>query len=152
MKYFLITFLLLGACQFHPLFENKEVQDVCVAPIPEAFGYQLQNELKKYFVTPTACTYTLQVTTPLMSLSDQSISNKDLITMQRVQGTVSYSLLDAKKKTLLKNSATATGSSAVVQNPYATVVSVEKTQDNLIPILAQKIALHISAYLNGLHQ
>lgn len=152
MKYILVSFLLLAACQFHPLFNDKVVDNVCVASIPDAFGYKLRTELKKYFSESAGCTYTLQVTTPKMSLSDQSISNKDLVTMQRVQATTSYKLLNTKKTTLLENSITADGSSAVVQNPYSTVISVEKTENNLIPILAQKIALHITAYLDGLKE
>ena len=149
MKYVLMSFLFLTACQFQPLFGDSEARNVCVAPIAEASGYQLRQELEKYFVPDGACTYTLQVSTPAMSLSDQSISNKDLVTMQRISGSVSYTLFDKDKKSILKSSAAADGSSAVVINPYATVTSVEKTQDNLIPILAQKIALHVTAFLNG---
>ena len=146
MKYILASFLFLTACQFQPLF--GEVQhNVCVDPIPEAAGYQLRQELQKYF-TSTSCEYTLHVTKPIMSLSDKSISNKDLVTIQRVSSSVSYTLFDRNKKSLLKSSASTDGSSAVVQNPYATVTSVEKTEANLIPILAQRIALHVTAFLN----
>ena len=81
-------------------------------------------------------------------MSDQSISNSDFITMQRVQSSASYKLLDANKKVVLSNSTSAQGSSAVVTNPYSTVVSFENTQNNLIPILAEQIALHVTAHLD----
>ena len=152
MKYLIVPFLLLTACQFHPLYNSSVIQDVCVDPIPEASGYQLRQALQKHFPSTSKCQYTLKVSTPHMSMSDQSISNSDFITMQRVQSSASYKLLDTNKKVVLSNSTSAQGSSAVVTNPYSTVVSFENTQNNLIPILAEQIALHVTAHLDRKNQ
>ena len=148
MKYQLFLCLFLSACSFHPLYENHVADGVCVASIPEAAGYQLKQELEKHFPSTSECHYTLKVSTPSFSLSDQSISNKNFITMQRIRSSVSYKLLDSQKQSVLSNTLTADGSSAVVTNPYATVVSVDKTEQNLIPNLANQIALHVTSYLN----
>ena len=152
MKYIYIPFLLLTACQFHPLYNTSTDQHVCVGSIAEASGYQLKQELQKYFPNTSDCLYTLQVSSPATSFSDQSISNDDFITMQRVSSSVSYTLIDANKKTLIQDTSFASGSSAVVSNPYATVVAVDKTQNNLLPILAEQIALHVTAFLDRKNQ
>lgn len=148
MKYISFIFLFLTACQFHPLFGNHAVQGVCVAPVPEAAGYQLHQSLIQHFGETDSCQYTLIVQSPQFSLSDQSVSDKDFITMQRVHASSSYKLLNNKKEVVLQSSVYADGSSAVVTNPYATVVSVDNTTKNLTPILAEQIALHVAAYLD----
>ena len=148
MKFLLFSLLFLSACQFHPLYRNQTYQSVCVQSIPEASGYLLYQSLTKRFPERENCVYHLKVTSPKFTLSDQGISNKDFITMQRIQATASYKLLDQKGNAVLSNSVMSDGSSAVVDNPYSTVVSVEKTQQNLIPILAEQISLHVGAFLD----
>ena len=108
----------------------------------------MQFYLKQYFPETSQCLYTLKVSAPHTSISDKSISNKDFITMQQIKTSVSYSLLDQNKKVILKNSVSTKGSSAVVINPYSTVVSTEKTESNLNVILAEQIALHVAAFLD----
>ena len=148
MKYLFLSFIFLASCQFHPLYSEKTYSSVCVQQIPESLGYQLYKELNKSFSDQTNCTYQLHVSAPQFNLSDQSISDNDFITMQRIQAKTTYKLLNSQKKTVLSNTVSADGSSAVVTNPYATVVSIDKTQQNLIPILADQIVLHITAYLD----
>ena len=149
MKSYFIPFLcFLTACQFHPLYKAQIQQNVCVSSIPETSGYQLYQALKSYFPQQQDCSYILQVQSPVLSLSDQSISNDDFITMQRVTAQTSYSLLDKNKKSVLKNTVSASSSSSVVTNPYASVTAVQKTNENLYPILAEQIALHVGAYLD----
>lgn len=148
MRFVLFSFLLLTACQFHPLFGSKTTSNICVASIPEAAGYQLKQELKNYFNEEKNCQYTLKVKTPSVTMTDQSISNKDFITTQKVSSFATYTLLDNKKQVLLQNTASANASVAVVANPYSSVVATEKTTQNLIPLLAEQIALHVTAFLD----
>ena len=148
MRYVFLTLLFLTACQFHPLYGDQTYQSVCVQSIPEASGYLLYQTLTKRFPERENCAYRLSVSAPEFTLSDQSISNKDFITMQRVRATASYKLVDKNNTKILSNSVVADGSSAVVNNPYSTVVSIEKTEQNLVPILAEQISLHVGAYLD----
>ena len=143
-----LFYFFLTACHFSPLYNEEAVKGVCVEPIPEAGGAQMQFYLKQYFPETSQCLYTLKVSAPHTSISDKSISNKDFITMQQIKTSVSYSLLDQNKKVILKNSVSTKGSSAVVINPYSTVVSTEKTESNLNVILAEQIALHVAAFLD----
>jgi len=148
MRYVFLSLLFLTACQFHPLYRDQTYTSVCVQSIPEASGYLLYQTLTKRFPEKESCMYRLVVSTPEFTISDQSISNKDFITMQKVRANTSFKLLDKDNKQVLSNSVMAEGSSAVVDNPYSTVVSIEKTQKNLVPILAEQISLHVGAYLD----
>ena len=148
MRYVFLTLLFLTACQFHPLYKDQTYKSVCIQSIPEASGYLLYHALTKRFAEREQCAYRLKVSAPEFTLSDQSISNKDFITMQRVRANTSFKLLNKDNQQVLANSVMAEGSSAVVDNPYSTVVSIEKTQKDLIPILAEQISLHVGAYLD----
>ena len=148
MKLFLLPLLFLTACQFHPLFGDKTMEGVCVSPISEYSGYQLYQALTQHFPDQENCSYALVVQPITTTLSDQSISDKDFTTMQRVQASAAYKLLNQEKEVLISNTAMASGSSAVVINPYSTVVSLDKTTQNLIPLLADQIASHVAAYLD----
>ena len=139
---------LVSACYFSPLYNNNTTKGVCVTPISEQSGYQIQRLLKQSFPDTSDCQYTLKVTSPQIQLSDQSISDKDFITMQQVQARTSYQLLNAKKEVVLTNTLSTTGSSAVISNPYATVTATENTASNLETALAEQIALHVTAFLN----
>ncbi len=152
MKYLLLSFLLLAACHFHPLYNKETYSSVCVSSIPEAVGYQLHQYLTQSFSNQDSCHYTLQVSTPRFTLSDQSISDDDFITMQRISASTSYKLLDQNKNIVLSNTVSTDASSAVVTNPYSTVVSIEKTKQNLIPILSDQITLHVAAFLDRNNQ
>ena len=152
MRTLFVAFLFLTSCAFHPLYQKQDLKDVCVESIPEQTGYQLYQSLRQHFSGTGNCAYTLKVKTPTYSFSDQSVSSKDFITMQRIGASTSYSLLNAKKDVVLSNTASTTGSSAIVQNPYASVVAEEKNAANLNTILADQIALHIVAFLNGQKQ
>ena len=149
MKYFLTLCLFgLTACHFAPLYSNSHTVGVCVAPIPEESGYKMRHILQQYFPDTSNCSYTLQVLPPITLLSDQSISDKDFITMQQIQTSTSYKLLDTHKEIVLENTLSTKGSSAIVANPYASVVATEKTENNLEIALAEQIALHVMAFLN----
>lgn len=148
MRYLILSLLFLTACQFHPLYSQQTIEGICVTDIPENSGFLLQQKLEQHFPNKTDCSYRLVVNSPTFSLSDQSVSDKDFITMQKVQAKTSYKLLNSNNNVLLSDAVAVNGSSAVVSSPYSTVVSVEKTQMNLIPILADQISLHISAFLD----
>lgn len=148
MRYLFLTFLMLSACAFHPIYANQERQHICVTSIPNESGYQIKKQLNQHFPETNDCHYTLTVNTPSYTYSDQSISDKDFITMQQINASTSYTLLDKNKKVVLKNKVTTTGSSAVTASPYATVVASNKTESDLNVLLAEQIVLHVSAYLD----
>ena len=149
MRYlkYLLCFL-LTACHFSPLYQDKKLEGVCVASIPNESGYQMYRVLKQYFPENKNCQYTLQVTVPKSTLSDQSISVKDFITMQQVHVSTDYTLLNKNKEIVLKNTLFSKGSTAIVSNPYSTVIATEKTEQNLYISLAEQIAFHVAAFLD----
>ena len=148
MRFYIFLCLFLTACHFSPLYNQEAVKGVCVAPIPEASGSQMRTYLQQYFPETSHCLYTLKVTAPIVSLSDQSISDKDFITTQQIKNSTSYSLLDKDKKVILKNTLSSKASSSVIANPYSTVIATEKTEYNLNASLAEQIALHVAAFLD----
>ncbi len=148
MRTLLFLSFFLASCQFRPLYGDHRTAGVCVAPIAEADGAVMHTLLTNHFPDTGDCRYTLTVQPPVYQISDQSISDKDFITMQQVRADVSYTLLDSAKKPVIQNTASANGSSAIGVTPYATVVATEKTEQNLIAVLAEQIALHVAAYLD----
>ena len=152
MRYFLLFALGLTACTFHPIYSSEKIKGVCVLPISEASGYQISQILQNHFPEKTNCQYTLKVTAPEISISSSNISDSDFTTMQQVDASATYTLLDKNKDAVLMNSVSSSSSSAVTSSPYASVVAEEKTSQNLYTILADQIALHVAAYLNGQSQ
>ena len=149
---FLTSLIFITACNFHPLYRQNIVEGVCVDSIPEQSGYVLYQALKTHFTSDAPCAYTLRVQKPHISLSDSSISNKDFTTMQDVTAQTSYDLLNDKKVSVLSNTVSVSSTSAITSNPYASVVAMEKTSQNLYPLLAEEIALHVTAYLDRNNQ
>jgi len=148
MRYLILSFLMLSACAFHPVYVNQAYEHVCVASIPDESGYQMKKQLQQHFPETNECYYTLVVDRPTHSYSDQSISDKDFITMQQIRARTSFKLLNKKKEVVLKNTVSALGSSAITSNPYASVVASDKTTSDLTTLLAEQIALHVSAFLD----
>ena len=152
MRYIVFTCLFLSACVFHPMYTNQVRENVCVEPIANESGYQLYQHLQRYFPGNGECLYTLVVNTPQHTYSDQSISDKDFITMQSINASTSYTLKDKNKKVILKKNVRVNGSSAITSNPYSSVVGTQKTSDDLNIILADQIILHVSAFLDEANQ
>jgi len=150
MKHFGLLFLLLGimGCNFHPLYNTKTYQHVCVQSIPEESGFVMYQTLKHYFPDNEACNYTLQVNAPSIALSDQGISDSDFTTIQRITATSHYALLNKDKKIILQKSISEYGSSAVVLNPYSTVTAVDDVKHNLYILLADQIAMNVASFLD----
>ena len=146
-KFSLLTLCLLAGCNFTPLYSTTQNPSVCVASIPEHDGYVLYNILTDRFTGKSDCKYTLKVEKPKFSFSNSGISDHSFTTMQTIEVETSYELQDAKHKPVLKSSSKAAGTSAVINDPYATVVSRETTQEDLLKILAGKIETHISSFL-----
>jgi len=141
-----ILFLLAG-CGFTPLYSSTTNPNVCVAQIPEHSGFVLRQILASRFTGQQNCPYTLTVKTPKFSYSALGISDHSFTTMQRVRVQASYTLTDSKHKTLLNTSAKTDGSTSIVNNPYASVVAREKTEQDLLNLLANQIEAHISGFL-----
>ena len=143
----LFVLLLLAGCNFTPLYSATTNPNVCVAQIPEHSGFVLRQILTSRFTGEQNCPYTLTVKTPKFSYSALGISDHSFTTMQRVSVEASYSLTDSKHKTVLNTSARADGSTSIVNNPYASVVAREKTDQDLLNLLADQIEAHISSFL-----
>ena len=143
----LFGFILIAGCGFTPLYSSTTMPDVCVSSIPEQSGFVLYQNLTNRFTGKTNCPYTLTVQTPKFSYSDLGISDHSFTTMQRVRVSASYTLVDAQHKTVLKASSTTDGSTSIINNPYASVVARETTEQDLLKTLSNQIETHISSFL-----
>ena len=148
MRFFvLLGLLFITNCGFTPLYSTTEMPNVCVSSIPEQSGFILHQILTDRFTGKNNCPYTLTVQTPKFSYADIGISDHSFTTMQRVRVSTSYALLDSQHKNILKASASTDGSTSIITNPYASVVSRETTSQDLLKILAKQIETHISSFL-----
>ena len=148
MRFIILSgFLFIAGCGFSPLYSATTTPEVCVVSIPEQSGFVLYQNLKNRFTGESNCSYTLTVQTPKISYSDLGISDHSFTTMQRVRVSTSYTLSDAKHKTILKSSSTTDGSTSIVNNPYASVVARETTEQDLLKTLSNQIETHISSFL-----
>jgi len=143
----LLGLFFIAGCGFSPLYSSTTNPDVCVASIPEHSGYVLYQILTDRFTGKKNCAYTLTVQTPKISYSELGISDHSFTTMQRIRINTSYTLTNAKRKTILSASAQTDGSTSIIDNPYASVVSRETTEEDLLKILANQIETHISGFL-----
>ena len=148
MRFFgLLSFLLLAGCGFSPLYSSTTNPNVCVASIPEHNGFVLYQFLTSRFTGKNECAYTLTVETPTFSYSDLGISDHSFTTMQRVTVKSSYTLKNAKHKTILSAISKTDGASSIIDNPYASVVAQETTEQDLLKVLANQIETHVSSFL-----
>ncbi|MBP5343505.1 MAG: hypothetical protein J6Y85_00280 [Alphaproteobacteria bacterium] len=144
---FLFGLTFVASCGFTPLYSTTTTPDVCVTSIPEHSGFVLYQILTSRFTGKKDCPYTLTVQTPKFSYSDLGISDHSFTTMQRIQVSAEYTLMDAKHKTLLNTKAKTNGSTSIINDPYASVVARETTEQDVLKNLASQIETHISSFL-----
>ena len=156
-KLFLISFLLLSACGFSPLYKEASTQEgnvpVKVAPIPDQYGFAMRQIIQNKLGNSSDSQYTLNVSAPSFSTWDQTIDDKNFATMMGISGSVSYTLIENKThKEILNSSTSLTSSYSVVKDPYATTVAERKVKKELSEQLAEEVSLHVLVTLAGMHQ
>lgn len=154
----LIALLCATACGFTPLYatlDERQVTDktaqINIVPIDNYKGYLLQTDLRNK-LNPEQLKaqpkYDLYVTLPEPLISDQNIQEDFFSSRERIIQRANYKLVDRQtKKVLLDTSTSATGSYNITLEPYATYMSKERVQENLLKILAQTISTHVISYI-----
>ena len=156
-KIFLLSFLLVSACGFSPLYKEVASQEgnvpVKVAAIPDQYGFAMRQIIQNKLGEATDTQYTLDVSAPTFSIWDQTIDDKNFATIMGITGTVHYKLTENKThKEVLNSNTSLTNSYSVVKDPYATTVAERKVKKELAEQLAEQVSLHVLAALAGIHQ
>lgn len=156
-KLLFATFLFLSACGFSPLYKSVSTEEgnipVQVEPIPDQYGFSMQQIIQNKFGNLEDSSYTLTVSAPTFHSWDKAIDDKNFTTIMGIRGTVHYKLTENKtKKVLLDDSTFLTSSYSVVKSPYATTVTERNVKKELAEQLAEQVSLHVLAALAGVHQ
>ena len=131
---FSFCFFLMG-CFFEPLYMNneeimKKTAAITVEPIAGEGGYQIGLALTTK-LNPNQIDvpkkYRLIVSLSNPSTSNQSIRGDNFASIERMDVTVQYTLMDSNNNKLINSSINSNGIFNIVDDPYATVVA----QDNL---------------------
>ena len=132
-KILLLSFLLLSACGFSPLYKEVTSKEgnvpVKVAPIPDQYGFAMRQIIQNKLGSASDTQYTLNVNAPTFSTWDKTIDDKNFATMMGITGTVHYTLVENKThKEILNSNTSLTSSYTVVKDPYATTVAERKVK------------------------
>ena len=158
-KYIVLCFgFLLAACGFKPLYVAHEdtlsqTAAVQIEPIAGVGGYQTELILQKRLnpeqikVSPK---YRLVVTLNKPTYTNQSIRSDNFATLEKMDVSADYKLIDIQKKqTLISSSVDTNGLYNLVKDPYATVTAKDKLYENLVRTMADDIATHVLSYFKG---
>lgn len=152
--------ILISGCGFAPMNRLSDgapvstlTEQIAIAGIPEQEGWllkqKLQNQLnpqkkggaKKY-------TLTVQLATP--RFTDQSIEGDAFASRETALITAAYILTENNtNQVVIKDQTAASGAYNIVKEPYATQMARNKLKENLITIIANNIALRLTAYLKS---
>ncbi len=157
-KLVLISFCFcLGACGFHPLYTSgKNTCEVKyplkIATIPNREGQILRNHLVD-LLTPKNLSlkpkYTLEVKLTEVPL-DLGILKDETVNRKQITVTADIVLRDSKNKIIYEHTAIAINSFAILgQNYYADFVAEEYSKKEALRLLAEKIELLVSIYLDN---
>jgi LPS-assembly lipoprotein len=152
-----LSLLLLSSCGFSPLYRtnNAKTTDltatVQIQPIADYDGYLLENYLADG-LNPNKMSvekkYTLDVSLNAPQISEQNIQNDNFSSRERMSLTATYRLTDIKTGNVVVNTTTsATGAYNIATQPYATWMAQTKVRENLIKMLADRIVLHVVAFV-----
>lgn len=161
MKHLWLLFALLcvSACGFTPLYRmgsqetTRETASIEIMPIPNEDGYHMMLDLEaklnpEHLSIPK--TYELHVILNSPIYTDQSIQGDNFASLEKITLTASYQLLQkGKKEPLLNSGVQAAGSYNIIKEPYATTVDKENLQHNLVKVLSNDIALHVTAFFKA---
>ncbi len=149
----IILVLLLSSCGFSPLYLSSAVDSsaskIAIAPIDGVLGQELRNNLTHRF-NPTGLdkdkVYKLIITLNEQEVSKQGIREDDTATRITISLNADYSLY-YKDKLVLQDKSTFLSAYNIVQDPYSSYVSHQKTLQQLNSLIADDIALRVSLYL-----
>lgn len=152
-KIFITLFFLMAGCGFSPLYNESFIKQgsvpVSVSPISNQYGVSMRQRILSLIGRSEHPLYTLSVSAPSFSSTDQTIDSKNFATMMSVSGSATYSLINNDtQKTMLKSSASASGSYSVTKDPYASTVAERKIKKELAEQIADQIGQHILVFLS----
>lgn len=150
---------LMGACGFQPLYGgslaragvSEKLAQVEIVNIPNRYGQQLRNNLIDRFYhdgRPTTSPYRLDVT---LSASEQKLALRKDSTAERAQLVVvaPYRLVEsATGRVLVSGNSRALISYNILEEQYATVVTVDNAYDRALIQIADDITNRVAITLN----
>lgn len=161
MKRLIPLFLLtcLSGCGFTPLYHIKTGETTTataaieIMPIPDEEGYHMMQDLEaklnpKHLSVPK--TYELHVFLNPPVYTDQSIQGDNFASLEKITLSAGYQLRQKDRKDPLLNSGVqAVGSYNIIKDPYATTIAKNNLKSNLITVLSNDIALHVTAFFKA---
>ncbi len=153
MKKYIFILLLLSGCGFSPLYLSKtldaDAAKISIAPINGTLGQELRNNLEHRF-NPSGIAsekpYKLTIILTEAEVSRQGIRQDDTATRITISLTATYKLF-FKDTLVLEDKSVFLSSYNILNDPYSSYVSHQKTQNNLNDLIADDIALRIGLYL-----
>lgn len=152
-----LSLLLVSSCGFSPLYRTDNIKTtdltaaVQIQPIADYDGYLLENYLTDG-LNPNEMSvekkYTLDVSLNAPQISEQNIQNDNFSSRERMSLTATYRLTDIQTGNIVINTTTsATGAYNIATQPYATWMAQKKVRENLVKMLADRITLHVIAFV-----
>ena len=153
----------LGSCGFQPLYAERpggrsvssDLSEVRIAPISDRAGQMLRNELIDRLNPsgePNPGKYTLIVT---LSVSKQELGIRKDETATRANMLLSatFRLVEAESGAIVyRSGSSATTSYNIVESDYGTISAERDARQRGLILLADGIAIRVSAYFNRLRQ
>ena len=161
----LVCCLLLGlsGCGWTPLYGTQpeemraEMAAVEILPIANAAGFTMRQDLQARLNpadAPAEKKYILAVEILPTRSFYQNIQTDNFASGEHLTATAHYTLRDKKTgKVILSSTSTAVGSYSIIRDPYATTITRQKTEQDLMKMLTSDIIQNIVSFLNkGQHE
>lgn len=154
---FLLSFLLLTACGFSPIYGDHGADEpavtqalggIYIESIPDQSGQFLRNKLMDRFyyqgrpATPTSYLSVSVQTTE----TDLGIQKDATATRSRMDMTAKYTLRDTNKKALVSGTAHSVASYSKLAAQYGTLATQRNANERALTEISEQIANHISLY------
>lgn len=152
----------MAACGFRPVYMKTDADysiqektaEVYVAPIPEKSGRDMRLSLQNLLDPQNSGVtkkYVLTVSLKERTDTDQAILDDNTASRASKTMYAFYTLTEnGVQKPLLKSAQSDKASYNILTAPYSTVTAEQTTREQLIKVLAQKIALHVADTFNRL--
>lgn len=154
-----LLFVFLAGCGFSPMNALKndhsiiEMTDkVKILPIENKLGFQLYEELENKlnpYKENKDFEYVLSVNVEKFEFTNQIIQDDYFSNRAKLVLNGNYVLKDKKGKILVQNTDSVSGMYNILENGYATYSTIQKTEENLIQILADMISIRIISYFKN---
>ncbi|MDD3669484.1 MAG: hypothetical protein PHX68_04340 [Alphaproteobacteria bacterium] len=159
-KIFFACWILLGlsGCGWTPLYGTQpaetraEMAAIDILPIANAAGFAMRADLQAR-LNPTGAAaakkYALAVEILPVQSFYQNIQTDYFASGEHLTATARYELRDRETgRTLLASSSKAVGSYSIIRDPYATIVTRQKTEQDLMKMLTSDIIQNVISFLN----